>query len=103
LFIFACCFEVFLFFFRNLKNLNLTDVENCKNIEYICALLEYEFPNLQIIGVDFKSEVAIEKAKEKLDKEDKLLNEKFNVFDDKNKKFLQYFQQRAEFISKNNF
>jgi hypothetical protein len=66
-------------------------------------LLEYEFPNLQIICVDFKSEFAIEKAKENLDKEDKFLNEKFNLFDDKNKKILQYFQQRAEFIGKNNF
>ena len=70
---------------------NLT---GCKNIEYICFLLEENSPQLVIEGVDFLSEQAIKTIQNRFEKEEKFINEAIQNSDDMNKKFVTYLENR---------
>lgn len=82
-----------------MKSLILSDLDACKNAEYICALLECENLNLEISGIDFKSENAINKVKERLEKDDRLMQDLIlNKFNENDKKFAKMLEDRAKFI-----
>ena len=83
--------------------MKLANLKNCKHIEFLCSELEYENPNLEITGVDFKSDEAINRlSKKSQDRVDTIKN-LYDKYSEKEKIFKDYFKKRAEFISQNNF
>lgn len=83
-----------------MQNLNLTNVTSAKNIEYISLLLEEENPNLQVKGVDFLSEKALEIFKKRKEEEQKQMEETLKNLDVNNQRFAKYLKDRNEYATK---
>ena len=86
-----------------MKKLNLSNLKQCKNIEYLCAELELENPNLEITGVDFRSDDAIARLAKKSQDSAEATKKEFEKLDVNKKTFHEYFKKRAEFIRGNQF
>jgi adenylate kinase family enzyme len=75
----------------------------CKHIEFLCSELEYENPNLEITGVDFKSDDAVARLTKSSQERAEALKKEIEKFDTNTKTFHEYFKKRAEYITKNKF
>jgi Leucine-rich repeat (LRR) protein len=79
---------------RNLKYLNLSDLKQCKNLEYISFLLEQSMPNLQIEGVDFESDQVLENVQKRMELEEQEMEKKIEGMDKENRAFVQLLIDR---------
>ena len=65
----------------------LTNVKSCKNIEYICVLLEDYMPELTIEGVDFKSDASISRVEKRMGKIIQDKEELLDILNDQQKQY----------------